>query len=168
MTANWKDLARATLEGSESGTMTFPQSLRLLMEAAFDGYAADFRRSTRTYYMPNGEAIELPTAPTPTPVAESFDASVVREAIREAQQLVLGYIYKGFCAKVAKAGCAGMWSPCSVDECSITAAPARPILSTSLGRSRELGRERAAAMPIGLSSWYVLREESTDADFGPS
>jgi hypothetical protein len=31
-------------------------------------------RGNLTYYMPNGEAIELKTAPTPTPVAESgFD-----------------------------------------------------------------------------------------------
>ena len=107
MTANWRDLARATLEGSESGAMTFPQSLRLLMEAGFDGYAVDLRRSTRTYYMPNGETLELTTDPTPTPVAESFDAAVVKEAIREAQALVPGYTYKGFCAKVARAGCAG-------------------------------------------------------------
>jgi len=76
MTTNWKDLARATLEGSESGAMTFPQSLRILIEASFDGYAVDLRRSTRTYYMPNGETIELETEPTPTPVAESFDASL--------------------------------------------------------------------------------------------
>jgi uncharacterized protein YbcV (DUF1398 family) len=107
MVTNWEELARATLEGSESGTMTFPQNLRLLMEAGFDGYAVDLRRSTRTYYLPNGEAIELQTAPAPTPVAGSFDAPVIREAIREAQQLVPGYTYKGFCAKVAKAGCAG-------------------------------------------------------------
>jgi uncharacterized protein YbcV (DUF1398 family) len=107
MTTNWKDVARATLEGSESGTITFPQSLRDLMEAGFDGYAVDFRRCTRTYYLPNGEALELKTAPTPTPVGETFDASVVREAIREAQVLVPGYTYKGFCAKVARAGCAG-------------------------------------------------------------
>jgi uncharacterized protein YbcV (DUF1398 family) len=107
MTANWKDVARATLEGSESGTMTFPQNLRDLMEAGFDGYAVDFRRFTRTYYMPNGEALELKTAPTPTPVGEAFDASAVREAIREAQVLVPGYTYKGFCTKVARAGCAG-------------------------------------------------------------
>jgi len=107
MTTNWKDLARATLAGSESGAMTFPQSLRLLMEAGFDGYAVDFRRSTRTYYMPSGEGIELKTEPTPTAVAEAFDAQAVREAIREAQALVPGYTYKGFCAKVAGAGCAG-------------------------------------------------------------
>ena len=107
MATNWKDLARATLEGSESGAMTFPESVRILMEAGFDGYAVDFRRCTRTYYLPNGEVIELQTAPTPAPVAESFDTSAVREAIREAQQLVPGYSYQGFCAKVAKAGCAG-------------------------------------------------------------
>ena len=107
MTTDWKDLARATLEGSESGTMTFPQNLRALAEAGFDGYAVDFRRSTRTYYMPNGESLELKTEATPTPVAEAFDGSVVRQAIREAQLLVPGYTYKGFCAKVAGAGCAG-------------------------------------------------------------
>jgi uncharacterized protein YbcV (DUF1398 family) len=107
MTTNWKDVARATLEGSESGTTTFPQNLRDLMEAGVDGYAVDFRRSTRTYYMPNGEALELKTEPTATPVAESFDAAVVKEAIREAQMLVPGYTYTGFCAKVARAGCAG-------------------------------------------------------------
>jgi len=107
MTTNWKDVAHATLIGSESGTMTFPQSLRILMDVGFDGYAVDFRRSTRAYYMPNGETIELGTEPTPTPVAESFDASVVREAIREAQALVPGYTYKKFCVKVASAGCAG-------------------------------------------------------------
>ncbi len=107
MTADWKDLAGATLEGSESGTMTFPQNVRILAEAGFDGYAVDFRRSTRIYYMPNGETLELKTEPTPTPVAETFDASAVREAIHEAQALVPGYTYKGFCAKVAGAGCAG-------------------------------------------------------------
>jgi uncharacterized protein YbcV (DUF1398 family) len=107
MTTNWTDLARATLEGSESGTMSFPQNLRILMEADFDGYAVDFRRSTRTYYMPSGETLELKTEPTPTPVAESFNGRLVREAIREAQVLAPGYTYKGFCAKGAGAGCAG-------------------------------------------------------------
>ncbi len=107
MPANWEDVARATLEGSKSGTTTFPQNLRDLMEAGFDGYAVDFRRCTHAYYMPNGETLELKTEPTTTSVAESFDAAAVRQAIRDAQQLVPGYTYKGFCAKVARAGCAG-------------------------------------------------------------
>lgn len=106
MNANWQDVASATLEGSESGTMTFPESVRMLTEAGFDGYAVDFRRSTRTYYMPDGDAVDLETKRTPT-VAERFDAAVIKDAIREAQALVPGYTYKGFCAKVAGAGCAG-------------------------------------------------------------
>ena len=55
----------------------------------------------------SADALFLQSAPTPTPVAESFDAAAVRESIRAAQALVPGYTYKGFCAKVARAGCAG-------------------------------------------------------------
>lgn len=109
MTTNtdWKDIARITLEGSESNNMTFPENLRILMEAGFDGYAVDFRRSTRTYYKPAGETLELATERTTVPVAENFDAALLKTAIREAQALVPGYTYQGFCAKVMGAGCAG-------------------------------------------------------------
>ena len=106
MDSNWKDVARATLEGSESGAMTFPQSVRMLMEAGFDGYAVDFRAGTRTYFCPDGTTITLPTHPT-SAVAGRFDAGTVRAAIREAQVMAPGYTYAGFCRKVADAGCAG-------------------------------------------------------------
>jgi uncharacterized protein YbcV (DUF1398 family) len=106
MSTNWKDVARFCLEGAESGAMTFPQIAGTLIEAGFDGYAVDLRRATATYYRPNGETVELATR-TAEPVAERFDAAVVKEAIGEAQALTLGYTYKGFCAKVTGAGCAG-------------------------------------------------------------
>lgn len=106
MTTNWRDVARATLAGSESGEMTFSESVQILAEAGFDSYAVDFRRSTRAYYMPDGAAIELETERT-EPVAERFDAAVIKEAIGEAQALAPGYTYEGFCAKVTRAGCAG-------------------------------------------------------------
>ena len=77
------------------------------MDAGFDGYAVDYRRNTRTYYLPDGQSEELKSAFVPVPVAERFDAADVREAIREAQQMVPGYTFEGFCAKAAKAGCAG-------------------------------------------------------------
>ena len=51
MTMQWKDLARTTLEGSETETMSFGETLRLLTEAGFDGYAVDYRRATRTLMM---------------------------------------------------------------------------------------------------------------------
>jgi len=104
--SDWKNLARMTLDGAETETMTFAQSVKALADGGFDGYAVDFRHARRTYYMPSGETLELEALET-APVAEGFDAAVIREAIREAQQSVAGYTYKGFCAKVAKAGCAG-------------------------------------------------------------
>ncbi len=107
MNAPWQDLARITLEGSGSGTLSFPASLKMLMDDGFDGYAVDFRRSTRTYYTQDGQSIELVTEPTPTPVAERFDVGTLREQIREAQENRPGYTYPGFCAKIAQAGCAG-------------------------------------------------------------
>ncbi len=107
MTTDWKALAQTTLEGAESGKIPFPEAVRLLREAGFDGYAVDFRRSTHAYYLSDGQAIELRSERAPLQVAESFDAEIVKQAIREAQALIPGYTYQGFCAKVAAAGCAG-------------------------------------------------------------
>ncbi len=106
MSTRWKDIARSCLDGAESGTMSFPRIVATLIEAGFDGYAVDLRRATAIYYRPDGEAVELQAART-RPVAEHFDAATVRQAIGEAQALVPGYTYHGFCAKVAGAGCAG-------------------------------------------------------------
>lgn len=107
MNANWKDIARDTLIGAEADTMSFPEGVRLLMQAGFDGYAVDFRRSVRTYYRPDGEVYDLETKPARAAVARSFDVAAVKNAIRAAQALVPGYTYEGFCEKVAAAGCAG-------------------------------------------------------------
>ena len=107
MTTNWKDVARTCLEGAESGADDLPADCRHLIEAGFDGYAFDLRRGTAAYYRPGGEAVELGATRTTELVAERFDAALVKEAIGEAQALVPGYTYKGFCAKVARAGCAG-------------------------------------------------------------
>jgi uncharacterized protein YbcV (DUF1398 family) len=80
MMKDWKEIARATLAGAEDDTMTFPESVRMLMEGGFDGYAVDFRHGTRTYYRPDGEALALQTAPVSVPVAERFDTAVVKDA----------------------------------------------------------------------------------------
>lgn len=99
--------ARRCVESAESGTMTFPQIVGLLMQQGFESYAIDFRRATGTYYAPDGDSVELPTHRVDVPVAAAFDAAALQRAIREAQQLVPGYTYKGFCRKAALAGCAG-------------------------------------------------------------
>ena len=100
-------IAHKCLEGAESNSMTFPQVVSTLMHAGFEGYSVDFRRGMVAYYLPSGETVELPGAKPALPVAADFNATVVREAIREAQTLVPGYTYRGFITKIAGAGCAG-------------------------------------------------------------
>jgi uncharacterized protein YbcV (DUF1398 family) len=100
-------IARQCLEGAESGTMTFPQVVGTLMAADFDGYFVDLRLGEATYYLPNGEGLELPTHRSAVAVAAQFNSDVVKDAIHEAQALLPGYTYKGFCDKVKRAGCAG-------------------------------------------------------------
>jgi uncharacterized protein YbcV (DUF1398 family) len=102
-----KAIARACLDAAEAGTMTFPQIVGTLMREGFESYLVEFRRAVATYYLDDGDSVELPTHRVDVAVAPTFDAAPVRAAIREAQQLVPGYTYPDFCRKVAAAGCAG-------------------------------------------------------------
>jgi uncharacterized protein YbcV (DUF1398 family) len=107
-----KSVAKVCLERAEDNTMAFPQIVGTLMQEGFEGYAIDFRRALATYYMPDGDSVEVPAHEIPAhkinvPIAPAFDAMRVQSAIKEAQQLVPGYTYLGFCKKVASAGCAG-------------------------------------------------------------
>jgi uncharacterized protein YbcV (DUF1398 family) len=102
-----KAVAKACLEGAEANTMTFPQAIGALMKEGFEGYAIDFRRAVATYYMADGDFVEVPTHKIDGAIAPSFDAGSIQAAIKEAQRLAPGYTYLGFCKKVASAGCAG-------------------------------------------------------------
>lgn len=101
------DVAKACLAASEAGTLTFPEIVKTLMDAGFESYAVDFRRALATYYMPDGDSVELPTHRVEGAVAAAFDVPRIEAAIRQAQQLASGYTYNGFCSTVVAAGCAG-------------------------------------------------------------
>ena len=107
MTPEQRQLARACLEGAETGAMTFPQIVGRLIEAGFESYLIDFRRASATYYLPAGDQIDLPAHRVDAAVAPVLDPAALQSAIRAAQQLVPGYTYRGFCEKAAAAGCAG-------------------------------------------------------------
>lgn len=100
-------IARACLDGAERDTMTFPEIVGALMTAGFESYAIDYRRSTATYYLPDGDSIVLPTSHGDGRVSPALDVAAMKGAIGEAQQLVPGYSYAGFSSKVMAAGCAG-------------------------------------------------------------
>lgn len=107
MNDSQKTTAQACLDAAESGAMTFPQIVAELSKAGFESYAIDFRRATATYYLPDGGSLELAAYAVRTPIAPALDAEAMQAAVREAQQLVPGYTYPGFCEKAAAAGCAG-------------------------------------------------------------
>lgn len=107
MDSHKTSVAEACLEGAESNTMTFPQIVGTLMDAGFESYIVDFRRRVTTYYLPDGDSVELPTHEIDGLVSPSFDPVTIQTAIKEAQQLVPGYTYQGFCRKAVAAGCAG-------------------------------------------------------------
>jgi uncharacterized protein YbcV (DUF1398 family) len=92
---------------SEEDRLDFPQILAALHRAGVEGYLVDYRRSTKTYYLPDGENLELPSPVFEITISAHFDATTVEHAVREAQTKAAGYTYKGFCAKVMQAGCAG-------------------------------------------------------------
>jgi uncharacterized protein YbcV (DUF1398 family) len=107
MTERKRSVAAACLDGAKRNTMTFPQIVAALIQEGFESYAVDFRRAVATYYLPDGDSVELTMHRLDVPVAASFDAGSIQTAIKEAQQLIPGYTYEGFCRKVAAAGCAG-------------------------------------------------------------
>ncbi|MFV0292976.1 MAG: DUF1398 domain-containing protein [Paracoccus sp. (in: a-proteobacteria)] len=107
MKAELQRVAQECLDGAENDSMIFLQIVGRLIEAGFESYMVDFRRARAVYYLPDGDSIELETHRVNTPVAGWFDTAIIQAVIREAQQLVSGYTYRGFCEKTAAAGCAG-------------------------------------------------------------
>ena len=107
MDAQQKTIAQNCKNGAENNTMTFPEIVGILMKSGFESYLVDFRRKAATYYLPNDESVEFETHETAVPVAATLNGSALSAAICEAQNLVPGYTYAGFCAKAKAAGCAG-------------------------------------------------------------
>lgn len=107
MTEDQTAAARACLAAAEGDTMNFPEIVGALIAAGFESYAIDFRRATATCFLPDGDSLELPAHRVATAIAPALDAARLTAAIREAQQQVPGYTYRGFCEKAAAAGCAG-------------------------------------------------------------
>lgn len=105
--AQLQQTAATCIAGATSGAMSFPDVVRSLSDAGFEGYQIDLRTGTATYYTPAGEAWTLRGDQPPAAPAPRFDTPAVVEAIREAQRGDAGYTYAGFCEKIAAAGCVG-------------------------------------------------------------
>lgn len=91
-----RTIAQKCLEGAEDNTLNFPEIIKMLTQNNFESYRINFLRNTATYYLADDTSIELSTSSFTTSVSKEFNADSIKSAIKEAQQMVEGYTYKGF------------------------------------------------------------------------
>lgn len=107
MDAERMAVAKACLEAAHDGELSFPEIIGKLLDHGFEGYAVDYRRNSQTYYLPDGDSIELHMPGHSGIVAAVFDSTVLEALVRWAQANDPDYSYAAFCRKVKDAGCAG-------------------------------------------------------------
>jgi len=107
MHADRTAVAEDCLKAAYEGSLSFPQIIGTLIQAGFEGYSVDYRRSRQTYYLADGDTIELALPHPDGPVAAIFDSGGVAVLVRWAQANARDYSYGAFCEKVKAAGCAG-------------------------------------------------------------
>lgn len=93
------------VRGSLSGTMTFPEILRLLKSIGVERYHADYSRQENTFYLENGES-HIISSPHPAhETAQEFSAANIARAVAESQRGE--HAYSDFVCKTMNAGCVG-------------------------------------------------------------
>ena len=102
---NARSIAEECSLGSEQDRLTFPQVLGKLKEGGIEGYFCDLRRNLKTYYLPDGETVDVPLTDLGVPVAEVFDAAAVDKAVRLSQ--ANAHTYRQFLEKIMRGGCSG-------------------------------------------------------------
>lgn len=107
MDAKLTSVAQNCLNATHDGSLSFGAIVSALIEAGFEAYAVDYRRGAQTFYLPNGESLDLPLPQASRPVAAAFDAVAVEAQVRWAQSGDTAYTYRAFTANVTAAGCAG-------------------------------------------------------------
>jgi len=96
---------RATFEASNAGRIHFGQVVDQLVEAGIESYHVDYRCGRSTYFLPDGETLDLTFEKPVEGIADVFDGDAVRAAIRGAQQGAV--MYPAFKTLTQRAGCVG-------------------------------------------------------------
>lgn len=107
MDVQLKAVAQDCLDGAYQNRMSFPESLRALTQAGFEGYGVDYRLNTRTYYLPDGETLILKNPHGHGAVAAAFNQPEIVAAVQWAQLNPPDYNYVEFNRRVTANGCAG-------------------------------------------------------------
>jgi len=105
MNATVKAILHECTKASDDDALSFPEILGKLGAAGVESYLCDLRRATKTYYLPDGQSVEIAAHPANAPIAQRFSASGVADAVGQSQRNE--HSYRDFCRKIAGAGCAG-------------------------------------------------------------
>lgn len=104
MQSSTRDIIRNTFEASNLGSIHFGQVIGALSSAGVESYHVDYRAGRSTYYLPDGETMELAFEAAASVMA-AFHAEAIRAAIRGAQQGKV--MYPEFKRLSEQAGCIG-------------------------------------------------------------
>lgn len=107
MDAERTTIANMSVQAAHDGSLSFPEIVGRLIAAGFEGYTVDYRRNSQTFYLPDGDSLEVDLQPSAGNVAAPFDATEVERLVHWAQANPADYSYVAFCEKVKAAGCAG-------------------------------------------------------------
>ena len=105
MNENTRSLIQSTFEASNKGCIHFGEVLGQLMSVQVESYQVDYRSGRITYFLPNGETLDLDFEKPEDGIAQSFDGNAVRSAILGAQQGTV--MYPEFKHLSQAAGCIG-------------------------------------------------------------
>jgi len=95
----------ATFHASNEGSIHFGQVVAQLMAQQVESYHVDYRTGRATYYLPQGDTLDLHFEAPATTIAQAFDTQGVRNAIAGAQQGRV--MYPEFKRLSQEAGCIG-------------------------------------------------------------
>lgn len=105
MDSTTQTIIRDVSSASGEGRLHFGEVIRLLTQAGVESYVADYRAHRTTYYLPDGETMEITLEMPDTGIAQAFDADAIKAAILGSQQ---GKIkYPEFKRLSCEAGCTG-------------------------------------------------------------
>ncbi len=100
-----RHLIEEAADGSAAGRLHFGEVIALLVRAGVESYTADYRAERTTYYLPDGQTLDLPLPSTGHSIPDTFDAASVLSAIRGAQRGEV--MYPAFKRLTRQAGCVG-------------------------------------------------------------
>lgn len=85
MDAERISISKNCLDAAHDGTLSFPDVAGALIAAGFEGYHVDYRCRRQTFFLPDGDCVDMPIDSGAVAVSAHFDAAAIEKLVRWAQ-----------------------------------------------------------------------------------